>query len=275
MGRQRTLCRGRAAQASSCSQVLVPRVRPAQPRLCASDVCRLARQVRYLEQRRCVRQTVCELWTCELWTCELWACPGRVRGVRARSVGKREGGRGGFKGVARTLSVPGSAWRSGRLVRRSLWCMKPPLQRFVSHRLGLLLGRRPEIRERGFLAPGVLATAGHSGIRNVRFPPLAVPPFLALTGGRLVGVRVSVHAAHAAGGGGCVGGCRCAHRDGQEHEQTAAHRPVGADDDRNEISETAPNKTRNEIAVSRCVATRAFPSKLGAFSSGRDRNPPN
>ena len=32
---------------------------------------------------------------------------------------------------------------------------------------------------------------------------------------------------------------------------------------------------RNEISLSRCVATRAFPSKLGAFPSGRDRNPPN
>ena len=75
------------------------------------------------------------------------------------------------------------------------------------------------------LAAGILATAGRRGICNVRYSPLSSSPFRALTGRRLVGVRVSIHAAHAAGAGGRVGGYMCVHHDSsQEKEQTAAHR---------------------------------------------------
>ena len=103
--------------------------------------------------------------------------------------------------------------------------MEPLIQRLVSHRLGLLLGRCAEGSELVLLAAGILATAGRRGICNVRYSPLSSSPFRALTGGRLVGVRVSIHAAHAAGAGGRVGGYMCVHHDSsQEKEQTAAHR---------------------------------------------------
>ena len=75
------------------------------------------------------------------------------------------------------------------------------------------------------LAAGILATAGRRGICNIRYSPLSSSPFRALTGRRLVGVRVSIHTAHAAGAGGRVGGYMCVHHDSsQEKVQTAAHR---------------------------------------------------
>jgi len=73
------------------------------------------------------------------------------------------------------------------------------------------------------LAAGILATAGRHLQRPL--PPLSSSPFRALTGRRLVGVRVSIHTAHAAGASGRVGGYMCVHHDSsQEKEQTAAHR---------------------------------------------------